>query len=131
MALCRHFSSFNLASEPTDLGFLVCPTCGCVLTVSVHQESNKNRFECRACPFEHTITKPFFQRRQFSRKEKEDVFGGKEQFKNAQKDKVDCPKDSCEGKEAAFYQVQIRSADEPMTTFYKVRSLACVWSRVN
>lgn len=33
---------------------------------------------------------------------------------------MQCPKDGCDGEEAAFFQVQIRSADEPMTGFYKV-----------
>ena len=32
-----------------------------------------------------------------------------------------CPREGCDGAQAFFYQVQIRSADEPMTTFYKVR----------
>lgn len=31
-----------------------------------------------------------------------------------------CPHENCDGAKAFFYQVQIRSADEPMTTFYKV-----------
>ena len=79
------------------------------------------------------------------RKEVEDVMGGKDAWANV--DKTDgmftgylnsvvvgsdhvaciaqCPRDGCEGPQAFFYQVQIRSADEPMTTFYKVRSL---WS---
>jgi hypothetical protein len=34
--------------------------------------------------------------------------------------KIQCPKEGCNGDEAAFFQVQIRSADEPMTGFYKV-----------
>lgn len=33
---------------------------------------------------------------------------------------IQCPKEGCDGAEAAFFQVQIRSADEPMTGFYKV-----------
>lgn len=33
---------------------------------------------------------------------------------------MQCPKEGCDGDEAAFYQVQIRSADEPMTGFYRV-----------
>jgi hypothetical protein len=35
---------------------------------------------------------------------------------------MQCPKEGCNGEEAAFFQVQIRSADEPMTGFYKVRT---------
>ena len=34
-----------------------------------------------------------------------------------------CKDEHCEGSRAFFYQVQIRSADEPMTTFYKVTTL--------
>lgn len=34
-----------------------------------------------------------------------------------------CKEEKCEGSRAFFYQVQIRSADEPMTTFYKVKIL--------
>ena len=34
-----------------------------------------------------------------------------------------CPREGCDGDKAFFYQVQIRSADEPMTTFYKVAML--------
>ena len=34
---------------------------------------------------------------------------------------VQCPNENCDNASAFFYQVQIRSADEPMTTFYKVR----------
>ena len=56
------------------------------------------------------------------RKEREDVFGGESAWDNADKTKIQCPKDGCDGDEAAFYQVQIRSADEPMTGFYKVSS---------
>lgn len=33
---------------------------------------------------------------------------------------VQCPAEGCEGDRAYFYQLQIRSADEPMTSFCKV-----------
>ena len=52
--------------------------------------------------------------------EREDVFGGPGAWDNAQKGMVQCPREGCDGDEAAYFQVQIRSADEPMTTFYKV-----------
>lgn len=32
-----------------------------------------------------------------------------------------CPDTDCDGDHAFFFQKQIRSADEPMTTFYKVK----------
>jgi hypothetical protein len=38
-----------------------------------------------------------------------------------------CPAEDCNGDRAYFFQLQIRSADEPMTTFLKVSvSLAAV-----
>lgn len=38
-----------------------------------------------------------------------------------------CPKELCESSAAYFRQVQIRSADEPMTTFYKCVVCAAEW----
>lgn len=48
------------------------------------------------------------------------MFGGPGAWDNAAKTPVQCPAEGCDGAEAAFYQVQIRSADEPMTNFFKV-----------
>lgn len=61
-----------------------------------------------------------YSRREFERKEREDVFGGPGEWDNADKTSVQCPKEGCNGNQAAYFQVQIRSADEPMTSFYKV-----------
>lgn len=88
-----------------------------------------NRLECRTCPYEYAINEPLYSRRVFHRKEREDVFGGPGAWDNAQKGKVQCPAEGCDGGEAAFFQVQIRSADEPMTSFFKVRGRGGVrWS---
>lgn len=39
-----------------------------------------------------------------------------------------CPAENCNGERAYYFQLQIRSADEPMTTFLKVRlNLQTVW----
>ncbi|KAI8293956.1 DNA-directed RNA polymerase III subunit RPC10 [Colletotrichum sp. SAR 10_98] len=97
---------------------LFCPNCANILTVSAYA-GVRNRLECRTCPFEHAITEPIYSRREFERKEREDVFGGPGEWDNADKARAQCPKDGCNGEEAAFFQVQIRSADEPMTTFFK------------
>lgn len=42
-----------------------------------------NRFECRACPYEHVVEHEYYERTQVKQKEVEDVFGGKEEFANA------------------------------------------------
>lgn len=83
-------------------------------------ENTKNRLECRTCPYEHPITEPIYSRRTFAKKERDDIFGGPQAWDNADKTKTQCPAEGCDGAEAAFFQVQIRSADEPMTTFLKV-----------
>jgi len=105
---------------------LFCPSCSNVLTVSTttHGPENDtiNRLECQTCPYEFLLQGQYFERKTYVRKEREDVFGGESAWDNADKTKIQCPKDGCDGDEAAFYQVQIRSADEPMTGFYKVSS---------
>ncbi len=90
---------------------------------SANTNAGGNRLECRTCPYQHAIDMPIYSRKHFPRKEKEDVFGGPGAWDNAQKGRVQCPTADCDGAEAAFFQVQIRSADEPMTTFYKVSFL--------
>lgn len=88
--------------------------------MSPSPESGRNRLECRTCPYQCAIEAPLFSRRTFKKKEREDVFGGPGAWDNADKIAVQCPGPGCNGNEAAFYQLQIRSADEPMTSFFKV-----------
>lgn len=106
----------------------VCPLCANILTVSA-METGRNRLECRTCPYEHPIERTIYSRRNFTRVEKDDVFGGSEAWDNADKTKVQCanPANNCNGDEAAFFQVQIRSADEPMTSFFKCMACGYRW----
>ncbi|KAI0201703.1 hypothetical protein F4808DRAFT_95865 [Astrocystis sublimbata] len=106
---------------------LFCPQCSNILTVAPSPENGRNRLECRTCPYQHAIEEPMYSRRYFKKKEREDVFGGAEAWDNADKTAIQCPTGSCEGNEAAFYQVQIRSADEPMTSFYKCMACGHRW----
>ena len=48
------------------------------------------------------------------------MIGGKDAWNDANKTTVQCPNGECNGREAAFYSVQIRSADEPSTNFFRV-----------
>ncbi|OIW30868.1 hypothetical protein CONLIGDRAFT_293195 [Coniochaeta ligniaria NRRL 30616] len=105
---------------------LFCPHCSNILTVSA-METGRNRLECRTCPYEHPIEQTIYSRRTFARVEKEDVFGGPGAWDNAQKQKVQCGNPACNGDEAAYFSVQIRSADEPMTNFYKCMTCGHRW----
>lgn len=42
-----------------------------------------NRFECRVCPYEAPLEKNYFEKKDMKQKEVDDVFGGKEEFANA------------------------------------------------
>jgi DNA-directed RNA polymerase III subunit RPC11 len=101
----------------------------------------QNRFECLTCPYHFVINKRYFERKYMKKKEVEDILGGKGAWDNVDKTQggfgarrsdvfafetrtddriVQCPNDKCRNDEAYWYQLQIRSADEPMTAFYKV-----------
>jgi DNA-directed RNA polymerase III subunit RPC11 len=113
--------------------FPVCPSCSNALTVSTvsrnrngtpgASDESQNRLECRTCPYEYMLESAYYDRTPMKRTEREDVIGGPGQWDNAQKAEVQCPKEGCDGLEAAYFQVQIRSADEPMTSFFKVRRI--------
>jgi DNA-directed RNA polymerase III subunit RPC11 len=51
------------------------------------------------------------------------VMGGSEAWKNVDSTDADCP--ACSHNRAYFMQMQIRSADEPMTTFYRCANPLC------
>ncbi|RDW92571.1 DNA-directed RNA polymerase subunit [Coleophoma crateriformis] len=108
---------------------LFCPSCSNVLTVSQTTVDNEptNRLECLTCPYEYVISKRYYERKIFTRPDREDVFGGPGAWDNADKSQTQCPKEGCDGEEAAFFQVQIRSADEPMTSFYKCMTCGNRW----
>lgn len=103
----------------------VCPSCSNTLTVSRVATSDSdteptNHFVCLTCPYQYPLNKRYFERRLLKRKEVDDIVGGASQWENASKTEVQCPNRNCGNREAFFYQLQIRSADEPMTSFYKV-----------
>ena len=57
------------------------------------------------------------------RKQVDDVLGGSDAWKNVDQTEAHCSK--CDNRRAYFMQIQTRSADEPMTTFYKCTNHAC------
>lgn len=67
---------------------IVCPNCSNVLTISRADPSPKyplgvNRFECRTCPYQYILKSGWSEKTPMKQKEVEDVFGGKEEFANA------------------------------------------------
>mmetsp|Transcript_20511 Transcript_20511/g.50333 ORF Transcript_20511/g.50333 Transcript_20511/m.50333 type:complete len:149 (+) Transcript_20511:208-654(+) len=92
-----------------------CPTCSnCLLVENVHSQL---RFFCQTCPYIEAIKYMIVEKTYMKKKEVDDVLGGEDAWKNADKTEALCPK--CENREAYYTQLQTRSADEPMTTFYR------------
>ncbi|KAJ2769317.1 RNA polymerase III C11 subunit, partial [Coemansia linderi] len=69
------------------------------------------------CPYIYPIRKPIISRTILKRKEVDDVLGGEEAWKNVEAIGAVCP--VCRHERAYFKQIQLRSADEPMTSFFK------------
>jgi DNA-directed RNA polymerase III subunit RPC11 len=80
----------------------------------------QNRFECRSCPYQFLFDQPYFERSKMTRKELEDILGGEAAWENVDQTEILCDREGCNNTKAFFRQVQIRSADEPMSTFYRV-----------
>ncbi|KAL7203145.1 hypothetical protein ACSBR2_016453 [Camellia fascicularis] len=94
-----------------------CPTCGILLQYELPHMSRPARFFCPTCPYVCNIeTKVKIKRRQhLVKKEIEPIFS-KDDMKNGPTTEATCP--NCGFGKAVFQQMQIRSADEPMSTFY-------------
>ena len=62
------------------------------------------------------------------RKKVDDVLGGDKAWENVDKTEIRCTNPACDSTEAFYLQIQIRSADEPMTTFYRCAKCGTNWS---
>jgi DNA-directed RNA polymerase III subunit RPC11 len=101
---------------------LFCPTCANILEVEEGPNSCL-RFSCSTCPYIYNINKRISNRTYPKLKEVDDVLGGAAAWENVDSTEERCPK--CDHPRAFFMQIQTRSADEPMTTFYKCCSQEC------
>ncbi|EPQ56864.1 hypothetical protein GLOTRDRAFT_73326 [Gloeophyllum trabeum ATCC 11539] len=101
---------------------LFCPTCANLLIVS--DEDGSNTWVCQTCPYQFPITKQITSRTKLERKKMDDTRDATEEMIGQSKIAAFCEK--CGNNEAYFSQIQIRSADEPMTTFYKCTACGAV-----
>ncbi|RPA81224.1 hypothetical protein BJ508DRAFT_362035 [Ascobolus immersus RN42] len=106
---------------------LFCPTCANTLVIGRHSETGQNALRCNACPYEFVLKKAMYERRKMKNKEVEDVLGGEGSWDNVDQTDAQCPDEECGGTRAYFYMVQIRSADEPMTTFFRCTKCTTKW----
>lgn len=100
---------------------LFCPCCGTMLLV--RGDSSTPLFACQACSFIYEIDRPLASRMPLRRKQVDDVMGGADAWKNVDATDAVCPR--CGHGRAYYMQIQIRSADEPMSIFYKCCLTEC------
>ncbi|XP_015924425.1 DNA-directed RNA polymerase III subunit RPC10 [Parasteatoda tepidariorum] len=102
---------------------MFCPTCGNILTAE--ERKDNFRMVCGSCPYNYIVRKRLSSRLYPKLKEVDDVLGGAKAWENVETTEENCPK--CGHPKAYFLQIQTRSADEPMTTFYKCVDCAHRW----
>ena len=94
---------------------LFCPTCGNLLLIEKNVATF--RYFCKTCPYIFNINQTIKNVQKFTNKEQDAILGGKEAWANVAKTDAVCP--ACEHNKAYYKEIQIRSADEPSTIFYK------------
>ena len=107
-----------------------CPLDGTLLQVR-HEDfsidgSNPGFFYCSTCAYSSPITNMVTKKTFPSRKVVDDILGGTAAWENVDRTMTTCP--SCNHNEAYFMQIQIRSADEPMSIFYKCVNCSFQWN---
>ena len=81
---------------------LFCPTCANLLLIEKSAVSGGDfRFFCKTCPYIFVVAKPFEKKMELSRKEVDDVMGGKEAWEHVEQTSADCAK--C-GNRRAYFQ---------------------------
>lgn len=100
-----------------------CPNCGNRLLVS--EDVACYAFKCHSCPYKLAIRDRIESIKYSKLKEVDDVLNDANTWKNVDQADTKCPK--CEHEKAYFMQMQIRSADEPSTTFYRCVSCSHNW----
>ncbi|VDN59191.1 unnamed protein product [Dracunculus medinensis] len=98
-----------------------CPICGALLNVD--EGEHCFRFSCRICPYVQPIIRLVKGRHIPSSKAIDVIIGGPRAWDNAQITNETCPR--CRNSRAYYLQIQTRSADEPMTIFYRCASSDC------
>jgi len=102
-----------------------CPNCGSILTLA--KKSKKAVLVCKKCGYTKQTAELVITVKQ-NRKEKKSVAMVEEDEESNIHPKttdVQCP--SCGNREAYWWSVQTRSADEPMTQFFRCTKCGYTW----
>lgn len=100
-----------------------CPLDGTLLQI---RGSSPQVWTCPTCPYSSQITKSVTKTSHPERKQVDDILGGAAAWENVDRTMAVCPQ--CSHNEAYFLQMQLRSADEPMSVFYKCCKCSHQWN---
>ena len=108
-----------------------CPLDGTLLQVrhsteQTSEEAATGFFFCATCPYSCPINAMVTKKAFPAVKMVDDILGGAEAWDNVDRTQAVCP--NCNFQEAFFQQIQIRSADEPMSIFYKCVKCGRQWN---
>jgi DNA-directed RNA polymerase III subunit RPC11 len=111
-----------------DTRFKFCPNCHNLLVVKYRCEKGGHdawRSKCPTCPFVYPVKGKhrYIVDTFLNDDEQIDIVETSKADEHRQRTEIMCP--NCNHNEAFFYQMQTRSADEPMTTFYECTNKAC------
>jgi DNA-directed RNA polymerase III subunit RPC11 len=84
------------------------------------------RFKCQTCPYAYELVRAYTTEVALKKKERDELLGGADAWENVDRTTARCPQ--CSHDEAYFMQIQIRSADEPMTNFFKCVKCGIRWN---
>lgn len=101
-----------------------CPICGNLLLLE--DGTGGMRFCCPTCPYLHDVDRIYTTSVKTKKKQVDDVLGGADAWDNVDRTEARCPQ--CSHDTAFFMQIQIRSADEPSTTFYRCCNCGKQWN---
>ena len=112
-----------------------CPNCASLLVV----DNVGDRLSCQTCPYMYRYTAKYWRKQRFDIDENSgdvsaareallnalDVLGGAKAWEGVETTAETCP--SCHHPRAYFRMFQTRSADEPMTIFYRCQGCDHQW----
>ena len=102
---------------------IFCPNCGNVLLIEHQQQSF--RYFCKTCPYIFDAGNKIKHTNYLEHEDNDVVLGGNEAWADVSKTQAVCSK--CDNTEAYWKEIQIRSADEPTTIFYKCTKCGYEW----
>ena len=102
---------------------VICPSPG---AGGSSPEGGSSYFACSTCPYSCPIVQSKSVKTTSKRKQVDDILGGAAAWEHVDRTMATCP--NCNHQEAYFMQMQIRSADEPMSIFYKCCKCSFQWN---